>query len=82
MTAFSKLRAGFRRTMTTEDASISMERVTVEADKQDPVIESAAASDSTGELQRGVQDVESVTQNWSKASLIAVFVKYVKASRR
>ena len=56
-----------------------MESVTVEPDKQDLAIESVAgtASDANRELQRGVQDVESVTLNWSKASLIAVFVKYV-----
>ncbi len=29
------------------------------------------------ELHRGVQDIEAMTQTWSKAALIAVFVKYV-----
>lgn len=29
------------------------------------------------ELHRGVLDIEAVTQTWSKAALIAVFVKYV-----
>lgn len=28
------------------------------------------------ETQRGVQDIEAVTLSWSKASLIAVFLKY------
>lgn len=27
------------------------------------------------QLQRGVQDVEAVTKNWSKAALISVFAK-------
>jgi hypothetical protein len=30
------------------------------------------------ELQRGVQEAEAVAQTWSKASLIFVFIKYVK----
>ena len=74
MTALSKFRAGFRRT-TTDDADLSMETSTVQPEKQDPVIESAAPSESNVELQRGVQDVESVTLNWSKWSLIAVLIK-------
>ena len=32
------------------------------------------------ELHRGVQDIEAVTQTWSKAALIAVFIKYVLLS--
>ncbi len=45
----------------------------------------AAAVDSTDDLrpteglQRGVQQVEAVTLSWSKATLIAVFIKYVVA---
>jgi hypothetical protein len=34
------------------------------------------------ELQRGVQEAEAVAQTWSKASLIFVFIKYVKVVSR
>ena len=31
------------------------------------------------DAQRGVQDVEAVTLTWSKGTLIAVFIKYVRS---
>lgn len=56
-----------------------------EENKTDPNnVESGPASKEAAEsqlpsenLQRGVHDVEAVTLSWSKASLIAVFIKCV-----
>ena len=76
MALFSKLQASFRRP-TTDDVVTPIESSTVEPDKRDYTTESAVAFEGDTALQRGVQDVENVTLNWSKASLIAVFIKYV-----
>jgi hypothetical protein len=54
--------------------------------KKDPTTDDAAVVNGSDEsrpehpsedLQRGVQHVEAVTLTWSKASLIAVFLKYL-----
>jgi hypothetical protein len=76
----------FRRT-TTDDTINQVATAPVEENKTDPAtVETGPASKETGDLQeelpgedlqRGVQDVEAVTLSWSKASLIAVFAKYV-----
>ena len=73
-----------RRT-TTDDTINQASTATAEERKTDPSnVESGPMSKETREselpgedLQRGVQDVEAVTLSWSKASLIAVFLKYV-----
>jgi hypothetical protein len=80
-------RSTFRRT-TTDDTINQVATATAEENKTDPTtVESGPASKEAGDLsseelpgedlQRGVQDVEAVTLSWSKASLIAVFIKYV-----
>lgn len=76
----------FRRT-TTDDTINQVATAPAEENKTDPAtVESGPASKEAGDLQeelpgedlqRGVQDVEAVTLSWSKASLIAVFAKYV-----
>lgn len=86
---FAKLRPSFRRTETEDVSTSPVAMTSVEEDKRDPATtEAAIASSSQAEsqtelpdedLQRGVQDVEAVTLNWSKGSLIAVFIKYVLA---
>lgn len=76
----------FRRT-TTDDTINQVATAPVEENKTDPAtVETGPASKETRDLQeelpgedlqRGVQDVEAVTLSWSKASLVAVFAKYV-----
>ncbi|KAI7973182.1 hypothetical protein EIK77_004459 [Talaromyces pinophilus] len=86
MGKLSSFRNTFRRT-TTDDTINQVATAPVEENKTDPAtVETGSASKETGDLQeelpgedlqRGVQDVEAVTLSWSKASLIAVFAKYV-----
>lgn len=76
----------FRRT-TTNDTINQVATAPAEENKTGPAtVEGGPASKEAGDLQeelpgedlqRGVQDVEAVTLSWSKASLIAVFAKYV-----
>lgn len=76
----------FHRT-TTDDTINQVAMAPAEENKTDPTnVESGPTSKEAGDLQaelpgedlqRGVQDVEAVTLSWSKASLIAVFIKYV-----
>lgn len=47
-----------------------------------PNKDNIALQDRNDNLQDGVAAVEAVTLNWSKTSLIAVFVKYVTQSTR
>lgn len=76
----------FRRA-TTDDTINQVAMPPTEESKTGPAtVESGPASKDAGDpplelpdedLQRGVQDVEAVTLSWSRASLIAVFAKYV-----
>lgn len=80
------LRNTFRRA-TTDDTINQVAMAPAQENKTDPAtVESGPESKEGGDLQpelpgedlqRGVQDVEAVTLSWSKASLIAVFLKYV-----
>ena len=85
MAVLSRLRDTFRRPPT-DDAGSSAVISTAEEHKKDPATDGAAVVNSSDEsrpelpsenLQRGVQHVEAVTLAWSKASLIAVFLKYL-----
>lgn len=79
------LRGTFRRT-TTDDTVNQVSITTAEDSKTDPVnVEDGPAGKDAAELQsevpgedlqHGVQDVEAITLSWSKASLIAIFLKY------
>lgn len=87
MASSSKFRPGFGRT-TTDDAiklaTINTKEQTdqeaIEEQNTENVTENPADDLSkpdlpTQGLQRGVQDVESVTRTWSKKALVAVFLK-------
>lgn len=90
MPSFAKLRPGFRRSRT-EDVGPTIALESVQEDKHDPVNIGAVEASISGsnderqaetieeDLQRGVEDVEAVTLSWTKASLVAVFVKYVSS---
>lgn len=76
-------RPPFKRTAT-EDAAVTSIELTTKDDKYTSPLEvptTTMVPDSQqpfhvdNEQQAGVQDVELVTQTWSKASLIAVFIK-------
>ncbi|KZF23906.1 putative MFS siderophore iron transporter [Xylona heveae TC161] len=79
------LRTPFHR-KTTDDAVTTVDVDKNDDIKQDPATDGAAAERngagseerqmeiSEEELQRGVQDIEAMTQNWSKWSLLAVFL--------
>lgn len=87
MAGFANLRPTFRRA-TTENVDAEVEMTTVQSHKQDPdargapleIGEETASAEiqpdavPSGDVQRGVQDVEGVTTTWSKATLIAVFL--------
>lgn len=89
MPSSSGFRPGFERS-TTDDA-INMARISANEQTDQKTMEAAVAPTNAKDnmddiakhdppvegLQRGVQDVESVTQTWTKATLIAVFLKYV-----
>lgn len=81
------LRTTFRR-QTTDGAVTQVEVSTTENKKQDTVTDGAAAENNVSDteertmempeedVQRGVKDMEAMTQSWSKWALIAVFMKY------
>lgn len=76
MTSSSEFRPGFAQA-TTDDA-INMSHVNtkeqgITVNGNDSIDEAAKPELPTEGLQRGVQDVESVTRNWSKKTLVAVF---------
>ncbi|KAK5174957.1 uncharacterized protein LTR77_000093 [Saxophila tyrrhenica] len=80
MDGFSRFRPAFTRS-TTADTTTSIELVQNNDTKTATVLETPATYDDQDKpqvidqgLQRGVQNVELVTQTWSRASLIAVFV--------
>jgi hypothetical protein len=66
-------------------SSVDIDRNTVEAEKTDgPITHPEDTLPNNGaelpgvpyeELQHGIQEVEAVTQTWSKVSLIFVFIK-------
>ena len=91
MAVVSKFRSAFRR-QTTDDAVTTVNVNTVEETKSQPPVDGASAEinrESGSEdappryeapdenTQRGVADMEAITQTWSKWTLYAVFVKYV-----
>lgn len=70
-------------------SSVEVGTTTVEENKQDDSGQASSPEEtlpnngaelpgvSPEELQHGVRDVEAVTQTWSRATLIAVFIKWV-----
>lgn len=80
------LRSTFRR-QTTDDAVTRVEVNTAEDIKQSTVTAGASAENNVvsdeeqtmetpeEEVQRGVKDMEAMTQSWSKWALLAVFLK-------
>lgn len=88
-----KARAVFHRMKTDTDkatsSSVEVDTSTVEENKRDYPAEEAPPEEAlpkngaelpgvpAEELQHGVKDVEAVTQTWSRATLIAVFIKCV-----
>ena len=82
MAKSAEFRPGYTRT-TTDDISMANTSPTQQNDRT----ADSTANDNVDErykddlpepgLQRGVQDVESVTSTWSKKMLIAVFLKHV-----
>lgn len=84
MAVFSRFRAAVRRA-STEDVDVSASKKEIELDALDA--ESVTPTKDKNEppqmelpsedVQRGVQEVEAVTLTWSRATLIAVFIKYV-----
>lgn len=89
MASCSKFRPGFGRTAT--DDAIKLASVNVKEQIDNEAVSNRIAENDVynglddlakprapaEDLQRGVQDVESVTRTWSKKTLIAVFLKYV-----
>lgn len=81
-------RSVFRRQNTTPTPTPDNDGVTQVEEKDEKRDIDGAAAESNGngngnemetppeELQRGVQDIEAMTQTWSKWALIAVFIKY------
>jgi hypothetical protein len=86
MAIFSRFRAAVRRA-STEDVDVNVsasEKKEIELDALDAEsITPTKGKEETPQLerpsedvQRGVQEVEAVTLTWSRATLIAVFIKY------
>ena len=83
MAVLDKFREAFGRTPTHEESSNNVATNPVD-EKRDPVVDEAArgpesdetlSDESSDRLQVGVSDVEAITKSWTKASLIAVFLK-------
>lgn len=83
-TALRRMSADDAESSSVENSSIN--RSTVEQSKRDPAVNDATignghndpgAEEHSEVLQAGVRDVEAVTQTWSRATLITVFLKYV-----
>lgn len=86
MAVLHRFRTALRRTSPDDADADPVVTTSAEENKKDPATDGAAVVNSSDDsqperpsedLQRGVQRVEAVTLSWSKASLIAVFVKYV-----
>lgn len=88
MAVASKLRAAFRR-QKTDDGLAPVDLSAMEENKKSPITDGATENDGTGSeeqpqmetlnegLQRGVQDIEAITQTWPKWALAAIFIKYI-----
>lgn len=59
------------------EPAIDEKTVAVDESARSSSNDGVAPQDRHDNLQHGVEAVEAVTLNWSKASLIAVFIKYV-----
>jgi hypothetical protein len=78
-----RARVVFRRMSTEENDDVSLDQHTENPDTKVRPTPSYTSSAACGEVpdggaQQGVQDVEAVTMAWSKKTLIAVFIKYVR----
>jgi len=83
MAVLSRFRAAFRARPSEDTANSSSVAVGTDEKKESAVDDTTVVNGSeesqpehpSEDLQRGVQQVEAVTLAWSRASLIAVFLK-------